>query len=192
LPLVDGAILDATIDLLIEGGLDAATTERIAARSRVAKTTIYRRWPSRDALLLDAFRQTVEESLSRFVDAPTGSDLTGSVHGVARQALDVLGGSVFIAVLPIIARHTLTGTELGAWLREHALQTLRAAARDRLADATRRDAPVGVDADFDSIVDLTYGGVLFRALAVGTVDSASLRSMSDLLIAGAAPRSALP
>jgi AcrR family transcriptional regulator len=40
------AVLDAALALVIEGGYPAATIEEIAARSGVAKTTIYRWWPS--------------------------------------------------------------------------------------------------------------------------------------------------
>src|SRR5499427_6425677 len=48
------AILDATRELLSEGGVRALTVEAVAARSGVAKTTIYRRWRDKWALALDA------------------------------------------------------------------------------------------------------------------------------------------
>lgn len=50
----DGAILDATVDLLAEQGFLALTIEAVAARAGVAKTTVYRRWPTKDDLLVDA------------------------------------------------------------------------------------------------------------------------------------------
>ena len=48
----EAAILAATRDLLAEGGVRELTVEGVAARSGVAKTTIYRRWRSRDDLAL--------------------------------------------------------------------------------------------------------------------------------------------
>ena len=51
----DRAILAAARELLAEGGLAAMSFEEVAARSGVAKTTIYRRWTSRGALAMDAF-----------------------------------------------------------------------------------------------------------------------------------------
>jgi AcrR family transcriptional regulator len=51
---VDEAILDATVDLLAEQGFLALTIEAVAARAGVAKTTVYRRWPNKDELLVDA------------------------------------------------------------------------------------------------------------------------------------------
>jgi AcrR family transcriptional regulator len=50
----DQAILDATRELLAEAGVRGLTIEGVAARSGVAKTTIYRRWRDRDELALAA------------------------------------------------------------------------------------------------------------------------------------------
>jgi AcrR family transcriptional regulator len=50
----DEAILDATVDLLAEQGFLALSLEAVAARAGVAKTTIYRRWPNKDELVMDA------------------------------------------------------------------------------------------------------------------------------------------
>ena len=51
----DRAILAATVDLLASRGLAAMSIEEIAARAGVGKATIYRRWPSKGLLALDAF-----------------------------------------------------------------------------------------------------------------------------------------
>jgi AcrR family transcriptional regulator len=52
---VDEAILDAVLELLSEGTTaEALSIEAVAARAGVGKATIYRRWPNKDALLLDA------------------------------------------------------------------------------------------------------------------------------------------
>lgn len=54
----DEAIVEATLDLLAEGStIEALSIEAIAARAGVGKATIYRRWPGKDALLLDALRR---------------------------------------------------------------------------------------------------------------------------------------
>jgi AcrR family transcriptional regulator len=47
------AVLDAVLELLVEGGPNAVTVEAVAQRSGVAKTTIYRQWSSRDDLVAD-------------------------------------------------------------------------------------------------------------------------------------------
>src|SRR5215831_20617633 len=53
-PAVDQAILHAALELFIEHGVAGASIERIAKRAGVAKTSIYRRWSSREALLAQA------------------------------------------------------------------------------------------------------------------------------------------
>ena len=51
---VAAAILDAALDLIIEFGYNRTSMEAVAARARVAKTTVYRRWPTKDDLMVDA------------------------------------------------------------------------------------------------------------------------------------------
>jgi AcrR family transcriptional regulator len=48
------AVLEATYDLLQKTGLSGVSVDQVCRRSGVAKTTIYRHWDSREALLLDA------------------------------------------------------------------------------------------------------------------------------------------
>jgi AcrR family transcriptional regulator len=54
------AVLDATVALLGEVGHSGTTIEAIAERSGVAKTTIYRHWPTKQALLIAAVRSCLE------------------------------------------------------------------------------------------------------------------------------------
>ena len=49
------AVMDAATELLLEGGPSAITMDGVVARSGVAKSTLYRHWPTRDALVIDVF-----------------------------------------------------------------------------------------------------------------------------------------
>ena len=51
------AIIDATLELLAEEGFQGLSIEEVAARAGVGKTTIYRRWSSKEELVMDAIRQ---------------------------------------------------------------------------------------------------------------------------------------
>ncbi|MBA3947174.1 MAG: TetR/AcrR family transcriptional regulator, partial [Herpetosiphonaceae bacterium] len=51
------AILDATLLLVAEEGIQGTHIEAIATRAGVGKTTIYRRWPSKEAVILDALSE---------------------------------------------------------------------------------------------------------------------------------------
>ena len=56
--LADDAILRAALDLFSEYGIEGASIGQIANRAGVARTTIYRRWSSREDLLVDAIERT--------------------------------------------------------------------------------------------------------------------------------------
>ena len=51
------AIIEATLELLAEEGFQGLSIEAVAAKAGVGKTTIYRRWASKDELVMDAIRQ---------------------------------------------------------------------------------------------------------------------------------------
>ena len=51
------AVLAATYELLTKSGLSGVSVDEVSRRSGVAKTTIYRHWPSRESLLMDACSQ---------------------------------------------------------------------------------------------------------------------------------------
>src|SRR5512134_4027651 len=70
------AVMDAARALVDKGGYEAATIESIAARSGVAKTTIYRSWASRGALLVDLLMEMAGSE----VPPPTGLDPLGAVR----------------------------------------------------------------------------------------------------------------
>lgn len=55
-PGLDVSIRAAAIELIGEGGIDACALDEVARRAGVGKATIYRRWASKDALVVDAFR----------------------------------------------------------------------------------------------------------------------------------------
>src|SRR5258705_9646437 len=78
-----GAVLDAARELYEKQGYAAATIEAIAARSGVAKTTIYRSWDNRAALLVDV----LVEMASASVPPPQGGDpmraMRAELRGIA-------------------------------------------------------------------------------------------------------------
>lgn len=55
-PQVDRAVMEATFALLAEAGYDGLTIEAVAHAAGVSKNAIYRRWPDKVAMVLDAIR----------------------------------------------------------------------------------------------------------------------------------------
>jgi len=74
------AIIDATLDLLAEeGGVAGVSIEAVAARAGVGKTTIYRRWPNKEALIIDALA-----ALKEPFPAPVGDSVRDDLIVIAR------------------------------------------------------------------------------------------------------------
>src|SRR5262245_16145388 len=117
------AVLDAARTLFARGGYPAATVEGIAARSGVAKTTIYRWWANRAALLVDLLLEA-----SANVAPPSARDpmraLRGELQRVARAA-DALPGRLLQSLLG----EALRDPELRAALQHGLFQPRHAAPR---------------------------------------------------------------
>ena len=82
--------LAAATDLIVERGVGNLTIEEVAARSGVAKTTIYRHWPERASLIID----TVRASFEHVATPDTGSlrgDLEACFGGMVRADLSRQG-----------------------------------------------------------------------------------------------------
>ena len=58
------AILDAAVALFIEGGSEGMSVEAVALKAGVGKATIYRRWPSKEELLIEAIEHVFAEPAS--------------------------------------------------------------------------------------------------------------------------------
>ncbi|WP_172892141.1 TetR/AcrR family transcriptional regulator [Jatrophihabitans sp. GAS493] len=89
----DAAILDATTALLAEIGWSGLTVEGVAARAGVAKTTVYRRWPGKDELALEA----INRLKGPIVQAPGGSvrdDLVFLMETMRKHWVNSLHGQI--------------------------------------------------------------------------------------------------
>lgn len=91
-------ILQATLDELGEIGYGAFTIESVAARAGVGKSTIYRHWPDKVALIADAF-QTFHEQ--RGPDLENGSP-GERVERIICHVADIMAGSTFSSCIPAL------------------------------------------------------------------------------------------
>ena len=90
-------VLDATTQLLFERGFGGATVDEIARRSGVAKTTIYRHWPTRTDLLRDAC-----STLSTPLETPDTGSFRSDVTALTTNLARVLRSAKWTSVLPSI------------------------------------------------------------------------------------------
>jgi AcrR family transcriptional regulator len=91
------ATLAAAYELLTEGGLGGVSVDEISRRSGVAKTTIYRHWPTRSALLLEACAQFTPPP-----EAPDTGSLQGDLTGLALTMARRLETGRWSSVIPSI------------------------------------------------------------------------------------------
>src|SRR5271154_5637048 len=78
------AVLRAAFDLLAEGGLSRFTIEGVAAQSGVARTTIYRWWPTKGALAMEGFLEAITADLAQPASDSVVADLQGLLRTFAR------------------------------------------------------------------------------------------------------------
>jgi AcrR family transcriptional regulator len=91
------AVLKAAYELLIEKGLSGLSVDEVSERSGVAKTTIYRHWSSRSALVMDA----CSKMGSKF-EVPDSGTLEGDLLLLAREIAGRLRSKNYSSVLPSV------------------------------------------------------------------------------------------
>ncbi len=90
-------VLDTTFKLMTKAGIGGVSIDEVARTSGVAKTTIYRHWASRSALLMDACSR-----LRPKVEAPDTGNLEGDIKALATRLAGQLQSARWPAILPSI------------------------------------------------------------------------------------------
>jgi AcrR family transcriptional regulator len=96
--VLNSAIFEATLDELAEVGYAKLTMERVAARAGASKASVYRRWPSRMELALDAVRQLAPDPTS----TPDTGSLRGDTLAFLRSVASLLAGPAGEALRGVI------------------------------------------------------------------------------------------
>ena len=155
----DRAILTATLELLAERGLDAMSIEEVAARAGVGKTTIYRRWPSKGLLALDAFVISFRAEQPLPDTGTLRGDLLSALHAWVRAVTQTAMGPMLTGLIAE-AQHD---PELrGAW-RDRVLEPLRRQHRVMLDRAIAR-GEIAASVDREVVLDLFFGAAEHRLL----------------------------
>jgi len=154
-------ILRAAVDELAESGYGAFTIESVAARAGVGKSTIYRHWPDRLALIADAF-ETFHEQMVPSLETRSPRE---SVELLIRHVAEIVVDSTFTRCIPAL----IEGAERDARVREfhHRYSAER---RQALIDLIAQgiacgDFPAGLDPELATIALL--GPIFYRRLMSG-------------------------
>jgi len=161
------AILTATLSLLAEGGFGGLTTDAIAARAGVSKATIYRRWNSKEAVVLAAL-----ETLASEVPTPDAGSLAGDLAELARGLVAVFSDEKTGGLVGAVVDQMTLSADFAATMRQGFLRARRAAALQVLERARER-GELGRDTDLELAVDLLAAPFYYRVLITGApVDQA--------------------
>ena len=178
--------MDATLQLLAQDGdVGSLTVEAVAARSGVAKTTIYRRWRDKWELALDAVMIDMLPRLDEPVDVgDTRKELLTFINSVVKMLATPPYGQAMQALVSQIA----TDPDLARVYREQVVEPRQA----ELTPVIKRGIARGdlrPDTDVRLIHELLVGPIFYRLLFSGAPLDRNLgRRIVDAILAGFAPR----
>ena len=151
------AILEAAGELMLAGGLRAATVDGIAARAGVSKATVYRWWPSRGAVALDGFLHQVEDT----IQVPDGASTHDALVHQLRALVGLLRDTPSGPLLRALTAQVESDPEVAAALRDQWLAPRRAATVAILERAVA-DGELRADADISVALDQLFAPVYQR------------------------------
>ncbi|MFF5702899.1 TetR/AcrR family transcriptional regulator [Streptomyces sp. NPDC012794] len=190
------AILDAALVLVGEVGYNKLTIEAIAARAGVGKQTIYRWWPSKAAVLLDASLALAGDAGAEagWSGFPDTGDLAADLKAVLRATADEFADPRYEAPARALTAAGATDPELGARFTEKLLEPQLALYEARLRAAAEA-GQLPADLDLRLTVEMLVGPLTYRWLMrTAPLTHAFADALVDAVLGGvgyvtAAPRS---
>lgn len=178
---IDDAVLTATRQLLFERGYSDLTIGAVAERAGTNKPSIYRRWSTRQELVIDA--------LSRELYPVAASD-TGCTRCDLGELFVVFAESFARALPPMVLAPLVADCTKDERLHAHLLQTLLVPMQRQADDILERAVARGdvhADVPGDLVLDLVSSVIFYRVLfGHASVSRAVVAQASDMLLRGIA------
>ncbi len=175
------AVLRATSELMHEVGLRAMTTEEIASRSGASKATIYKWWPNKYAVAIEAF---LSEMMAESPDPDTGSareDFRRALRGLIHFYTGRVG-----RVFAQLVGEAQFDPKIGAELRDHLVGSRRELVR-AIWDRGVARGELRADVDPEVAIDLIFGPAMYRLVAGhAPLDDGAAEAVVDAAIRGLA------
>lgn len=180
----DQAILQATLDLLAEVGYESMSIEAIASRAGVGKTTIYRRYTSKEELVADAI-----ESLRDDLAIPDTDSFWGDMDILIKNAAKKIDSPLGRQTLALIVSTASSNPQFAEvyWTK---YTKLRREAFSKILERAKSRGEIHKDADVDLIIDLVSGSLYYALIFKPTTEpvEAYMRRTMNLLIKGVGSR----
>jgi AcrR family transcriptional regulator len=149
------------MELLLDQGLSSMSMDDVARRAGVGKATIYRWWPSKERLALDAL--AAEWASSASAQGRDTGTLRGDLLALLRPWVRQLKRRPYARVVAGLVAAAQTDAEFAELYRQHFIGPRRSASRDLLLRARER-GQIAADTDLEVALDLLYGPVYHRLL----------------------------
>lgn len=149
-------VLNTAMELVYELGFKAVSVEAIAAKSGVAKTTIYRRWPNKAAVIMDAFMMRVGSG-TLFSQSET---ILESIRLQMRAMAKVFRGKDGDLMRGLLAEAQFD-PDLAAAFQERWTLPRRAMAREVFQEAIKR-GEIRKNIDVEAVIDMMYAPLYYR------------------------------
>ena len=173
------AILASAYQLMASEGLAAAGIDAVARHSNVSKMTIYKWWPSREALLIDAFLHHAAQMLPLPpVSAGTPAARARRHAAAYAEALQGEFGKVQLAVIS----ECISKTGSAELFYARYLQFRRDALVEMIATG-QRDGSIQAEAPAEDLYDAIYGSLFYRyVFGIAPITPAYARNLVDLVL----------
>jgi AcrR family transcriptional regulator len=175
------AILEAASELLLARGLSAVSMDAVAERAGVSKATIYRWWPTKETLALDALY--TEWAAARPHPRDTGS-LRGDLLSLLRPWARLAGSRPYGRVVAALLTEAQTDPVFAAEYRERFVELRREQAREIFRRAIER-GEIPADTKVEVALDLLYGPLYHRLLhGHAPLNDRFVREVIDMVLDG--------
>jgi AcrR family transcriptional regulator len=178
------AVLDAAADLLLTHGLSEVSMDTVAERAGVSKATIYRWWPTKQTLALDALY--TEWATARPLPRDTGT-LRGDLLSLLRPWARLAGGRPYGRVIAALLTEAQTDPAFAVEYRQRFVEPRRQQAHVIFQRAVERgEVPAGTAVDV--ALDLLYGPLYHRLLhGHAPLNDRFVRDAVDMALNGIQP-----
>jgi AcrR family transcriptional regulator len=173
------AILQGAYGLMASAGLAATTIDAVARASGVSKMTIYKWWPSREALLIDAFLHHASQMLP--LPPPSAGNPLARMRRHAAAYAEALQGEFGKVQLAVISE-CISKTGSGELFHARYLRFRRDALVETIA-AGQADGSISATGSAEDLNDAIYGSLFYRfVFGIAPVTPAYARNLVDLIL----------
>jgi AcrR family transcriptional regulator len=177
-------MLNAARELLGRTDLMHLNLEQVAARAHVSKATIYRHWPTREALALEVLSEMTGE-----LSAPDRGDTRLELIAMLQATLRILTDTPLGSLMQGMFSELATNPAIREPFRARVVAARRAAVAEAFGRGIKR-GQIRPDADTDLATELLVGPVYYRMLFGGPLAAEFAQRVVDAVLAGYATRQA--